>query len=224
MTNKKEHFVIEPANAVNASVIWLHGLGANGKDFMGIVEQLNLPTNHGIRFVFPSAPFIPVTINNGIRMRAWYDIYDLNRLDKEDLAGIQNSQKIIAAYIEEQVASGVAHNRIILAGFSQGGAMTLYTALNYDQRLAGAISLSAYIPLAVNLNVTQRFANKDIPIFLAHGSFDQIVPFILGEKTRDLLLNAQYTVEWHAYQIPHSVCLEEIVVIGNFINRCLEDV
>lgn len=221
MTNKREHFIIEPANTANACVVWMHGLGADGKDFMGVVEQLGLPANHGIRFVFPSAPFMPVSINRGMRMRAWYDIYELDILRNEDEKGIQQSQQIIGSYIEEQAVAGIAYERIILGGFSQGGAMTLYTALRYGQKLGGAISLSAYMPLALSFNAQQYLANKKIPIFLAHGVFDPVVSFTWGQETRDLLLNAQYPVEWHTYPMPHIVCLEEITAMSSFIRRCL---
>lgn len=221
MTNKPEYFVIEPPRIADACVIWLHGLGASGKDFMGIEEQLGLPADHGVRFVFPNAPFMSITINNGMRMRAWYDIYDFNMLDKEDILGVKRSQEYISAYIEEQANKGIAYERIILGGFSQGGVMTLYTALNYEQRLGGAISLSAYMLLTTNLNLLKDSPNKNIPIFLAHGTLDEIVPFSLGIKTRDLLSEAKYSIQWHAYPMQHNVCLDEINAIGLFVRECL---
>lgn len=220
MTKKREYFVSEPSSTANASVIVLHGLGADGKDFMGIVDQLGLPTDHGVRFIFPSAPFINVTINHGMLMRGWYDIFELSMVHREDAEGIKNSQSLIEEFIEHELEQGIVSDRIILVGFSQGGAMALYTALRYKKPLAGVIALSCYLPLAKQIT-EQDFTNRDIPILMAHGIFDPIVSYKLGQDSHDLLIKHNYNVEWISYPMQHTVCLEEIAAIGSFIQRCL---
>lgn len=222
MTKKREYFVREPDYAANASVIWLHGLGADGNDFAGIVEQLGLPTEHAVRFIFPSAPFINVTINQGMLMRGWYDIFDLNMLEREDAEGIRNSQLQIEEFIAQEVAQGIASNRIFLAGFSQGGAMALYTGLRYKQPLCGVICLSAYLPLATSFT-PQQFGNLQMPIFMAHGLFDPVVPYKFGQQSYEILRQRHYQVEWQSYPMQHTVCLEEIGAIGAFMRRCLDN-
>lgn len=217
---KREYFVSEPEGNPNASVIWLHGLGADGKDFAGIVDQLGLPPDHGVRFIFPSAPFINVTINHGMLMRGWYDIYSLNMLDKEDAAGIRRSQLLIEELINAETALGIPYDRIILAGFSQGGAMSLFTALRYPQVLCGVISLSAYLPLIKSFD-TQHLKHINLPIFMAHGLFDPVVPYKLGQDSYEVLRQNDYPVEWNSYPMQHTVCLEEIAAIGDFLQRCL---
>ena len=220
MTKRQDCFVVEPVSPVNASVIWLHGLGAYGKDFVGIIDQLGLPPDHGVRFIFPNAPFMNITINYGMSMRAWYDIYELVNLDREDEQGIKSSQARITDLIQHELAQGIISSRVMLAGFSQGGAMSLYTGLNFQQQLAGIIVLSAYLPLANQLQL-QQLSNKLMPIFIAHGLFDPVVPFSLGQAARDLLIKENYVVDWHTYPTQHTVCLEEIAAIGGFVRRCL---
>ncbi|MBS0350585.1 MAG: alpha/beta fold hydrolase, partial [Proteobacteria bacterium] len=171
---------------VDACVIWLHGLGADGHDFAGIIHQLQLPENLGIRFIFPHAPKRPVTLNNGFVMRAWYDIYSLNDLNEQDRAGILSSEAAILQLIQQQLMAGIAATRIILAGFSQGGALALHTGLRFSSPLGGILGLSTYLPLSKQFD-NQQLANREMPVFLAHGRLDDILPLSLGEMTRDLL-------------------------------------
>jgi phospholipase/carboxylesterase len=222
MTKNREYYVSEPEGNVEASVIWLHGLGADGRDFIGIIDDLNLPVNHGVRFIFPSAPFMNVTVNYGMQMRAWYDIYDLNMLDKEDVAGMQRSQASIEEFIQDEIAKGIPSNKIFLAGFSQGGAMALFTGLRFKQPLAGIISLSAYLPVRTQFVAQDYVANQKTPIFIAHGLFDPVVPYSLGQASYDQLLADKYNVEWNSYPMPHTVCVEEIAAISAFMRRCLD--
>lgn len=221
MTKNREYFVSDPEGAADACVIWLHGLGADGKDFAGIVDELGLPINHAVRFIFPSAPFINVTINSGMLMRGWYDIYDLSMLHKEDATGIKKSQDLIYELIEHELKQGIASQRIILAGFSQGGAMALYAGLRYSHPLAGLICLSAYLPLISTLEPEKAQINQTIPIFMAHGMFDPVVPYAMGNVAYESLKKHDYNVDWHSYPMVHTLCLEEIAAIGSFINRCL---
>jgi phospholipase/carboxylesterase len=213
--------VIETQSDVTSSVIWLHGLGADGYDFTGVIEQLNLPKNLGIRFVFPHAPVRPVTLNNGFAMRAWYDIYSLNDLYREDRAGIETSEQAIRHLIQQQRAAGIASTRIIVAGFSQGGAMSLHTGLRYHEPLGGVIGLSTYLPLYAHVAKEASPENRSTPIFLAHGEFDQLLPLALGEKTCQCLLQMGYPVEWRTYPMAHQVCLPEIADISQWMQKIL---
>ncbi len=222
MTKPHEHLTIEPQVTADSSIIWLHGLGAHGKDFVGIVDQLGLPKAHAVRFIFPNAPFINVTINQGMRMRGWYDIEDLSMLHREDVKGIQASQASINDLIQHEIASGIAGERIILAGFSQGGAMSLYTVPRYPQKLGGIIVLSAYMLVADRFTQERQAANKNTPIFMAHGIFDPVVPYSMGQAAHALLVKCAYPVEWYSYPMIHTLCLEEITAIGAFIRRCLD--
>jgi phospholipase/carboxylesterase len=196
-----------------AAVIWLHGLGADGHDFEPIVPELELA--QPVRFVFPHAPVRPVTINQGMRMRAWYDIFQLGG-GPEDEAGIRASQKMLEALIEKE--SG---RKIVLAGFSQGGAIVLQTALRHPGRLAGVLALSTYLPLSGTLAEERSEASRQLPIFMAHGQFDDIIPIRRAEASRDALTALGYKVDWHAYPMPHSVCAPEIADIGEFLHRVL---
>ena len=196
-----------------AAVIWLHGLGADGHDFEPIVPELELA--QPVRFIFPHAPVRPVTINQGMRMRAWYDIFQFGG-GPEDEAGIRASQQMVEALIEKE--SG---KKIVLAGFSQGGAIVLQTALRHPGRLAGVLALSTYLPLAGTLAKERSEASKELPIFMAHGQFDDIIPIRRAEASRDALIALGYTVDWHAYPMPHSVCAPEIADIGEFLGRVL---
>jgi phospholipase/carboxylesterase len=196
-----------------ASVIWLHGLGADGHDFEPIVPELRLPKP--VRFVFPHAPVRPVTINQGMRMRAWYDIFQFGG-GAEDEAGIRASQKLV-----EELIKAEKGRKIVLAGFSQGGAIVLQTALRHPEQLAGVLALSTYLPLAATLEGERSHANKDLPIFMAHGQFDDLIPIERAERSRDFLAQLGYPVEWHAYPMPHSVCAPEIDDISRFLARIL---
>ena len=178
---------LEPPAAPDAAVIWLHGLGADGHDFVPIVPELGLGDSHGIRFIFPHAPVRKVTINNGMPMRAWYDIFSLSRMDRQDDAGIRASEAIVHDFIRQQTDAGIAVNRIVIAGFSQGGAIALHTALRYPQRLAGLLPLSTYLPLHDQLAKEASAANRDLPVLMCHGDFDGVLPMVLGESSAEIL-------------------------------------
>jgi phospholipase/carboxylesterase len=202
------------------SVIWLHGLGADGNDFVPIVQELALPPV-GIRFVFPHAPMRPVTINGGFVMRAWYDITGQDMTRKEDELGLRQSQKMIEQLLAKEIARGVPQNRIVLAGFSQGGVIALQTGLRQPQRLAGVMSLSAYLALGAKLDQERNAANNATPIFLGHGTQDGIVPLALGTATRDRLVKLGYDLDWHQYPMAHSVCAEELQDISAWLARVI---
>ena len=206
---------IETGPEPRAAVIWLHGLGADGHDFEPIIPELEL--EQAVRFVFPHAPMRPVTINNGMRMRAWYDIFQFGG-GPEDEAGIRASQKIVEALIGAEKGK-----KIVLAGFSQGGAIVLQAALRHAEALAGVLALSTYLPLAAKVQAEASSANRAIPIFMAHGQYDEIIPLDRAEASRDALQRLGYAVEWHAYPMPHSVCAPEIADISRFLNRVLQD-
>lgn len=204
-----------------ASVIWLHGLGADGSDFVPIVPELDLSGCGPIRFVFPHAPTMPVTINNGYVMRAWYDIIGTDLGRREDEAGLRKSQALVEALIAAEKARGIPASRIVLAGFSQGCAMTLQTGLRHTEKLAGLLCLSGYLPIHATVEGERHSANHDTPIFLAHGRMDPVVPIRLAEISRDHLQSLGYQVEWHEYAMPHSVCPEEIRDISRWLQRVL---
>jgi len=204
-----------------ASVIWLHGLGADGNDFVPIVGQMNLARVAPIRFVFPHASEMPVTINGGRVMRAWYDIPGANSTQTEDEPGLLRSQAQIEALIAREKSRGIAASRIVLAGFSQGCAMTLLTGLRHSERLAGLVCLSGYLPLAQQTAAQRQAANHDIPVFMAHGRQDPVIPFARAAQSRALLEQLGYVIEWHEYPMPHSVCAEEIRDLGHWFERVL---
>jgi phospholipase/carboxylesterase len=212
-----ETLEIETGAAPRAAVIWLHGLGADGHDFEPIVPELRLPETLAVRFVFPHAPVRPVTINNGMRMRAWYDILQLGG-GPEDETGIRASEALTRELIAKQ---NLPANRIVLAGFSQGGAIALQTALRYPERLAGVLALSTYLPLAATLSKERSDANRDVPVFMAHGLYDDIIPLRRAEQSKALLEGAGWSIEWHAYPMPHSVCGDEIADIARFLVKTL---
>ena len=203
------------------SVIWLHGLGASGDDFVPIVRELDLTGLPAIRFIFPHAPTMAVTVNNGYVMRAWYDIVGADLTRREDESGLRASQAMVEQLIAQEKARGVPAERIVLAGFSQGCAMTLQTGLRHPEKLAGLMCLSGYVPLHTTLAAERHAANQDTPIFLAHGRGDQVIPIIRAEQSRDLLGSLGYQVEWHEYLMPHSVCPEEVDDIGAWLRRVL---
>jgi phospholipase/carboxylesterase len=208
---------IETAPNPTCSIIWLHGLGADGNDFVPIVPQLGLPPDVGVRFVFPHAPQRPITINGGYVMRAWYDIEGLDGERRADEAGILDSATAIRRLIERENTRGVPCERIVLAGFSQGGAMAYAVGLSYPQRLAGIVALSAYIPAPTTLEASLSAANRSTPVFAAHGIDDDILPVAMGEQARAALEKLGFTIEWHTYPMPHSVCVPEIIALGAWL-------
>ena len=216
---------IETGPAARGSVIWMHGLGADGHDFEPIVPELALPRGP-MRFIFPHAPHRPVTINGGMRMPAWYDILDPS-LDpasrREDAQGIRESQAQVEALVARELARGVPASRIVLAGFSQGGAIALHAGLRHAQRLAGIMALSTYLPLQSTLAAEASAANRDVPVFMAHGLADPVVVPLRATASRDLLRGAGYAVQWHEYPMPHAVCAEEIADIGAWLRAVLPD-
>jgi phospholipase/carboxylesterase len=212
---------IETAPHPAVAVIWMHGLGADGGDFVSIVRELPLDGCPGIRFVFPHAPLMPVTINGGYVMRAWYDLIGTDLATREDAAGLRRSQAAIERLIEHEKSLGIPADRIILAGFSQGCAMALQVGLRYPERLAGLLCLSGYVPDRTTVSAERHPANHDTPIFLAHGSDDTVIPIDLALQSRDLLQALGHPVEWHEYAMPHAVCAEEIDAIGDWLRRML---
>lgn len=199
------------------AVIWLHGLGADGNDFVPIVPELLDPAWPSLRFVFPNAPQRPVTVNGGMRMRAWYDILGIDIADKQDAEGIRQSITQIEALIAREHRRGVPSGNIVLAGFSQGGAIALSTGLRHAQRLAGIVVLSAYLPMSSTLAAERHPANADVPIFWGHGSADPVVPMALGERSRNQLREQGYTVDWHTWPMAHQVCMEEITALRTWL-------
>jgi phospholipase/carboxylesterase len=212
---------VEPLAAADAAVVLLHGLGADGHDFESIVPELRLPASPSIRWVFPHAPVRPVTINGGDRMRAWYDIVGLDRRSPEDEAGIRDSSRAVLDLVRRERERGIDWSRIVLAGFSQGGALALFSALRWPERLAGVAALSTYLPLAATLEKEAHPANAAVPVFMAHGTDDSLVSPALGRGARDLLRARGYDVEWHEYPMPHSVCAEEVVDLRTWLLRAL---
>lgn len=214
---------IEPGGGAGAtaSVIWLHGLGADGNDFVPIVDELGLGADHGVRFVFPNAPVRPVAINNGMSMRAWYDITGVELDSGQDAEGIRASAQAIEELIAREHERGVSAERIVLAGFSQGGAIALHAGLRHARPLAGLMGLSTYLPLAETLDAEASAANRGVSILMAHGSQDPMLPIQLGQTSRDRLLEAGYDVAWHEYPMQHQVCLPEIATIGRWLKERL---
>jgi phospholipase/carboxylesterase len=208
---------INPTVPATKTIIWLHGLGADGHDFTPIVPEMQLPNDHSIRFIFPHAPTMPVTVNQGYVMRAWYDIYELSSLAKVDKAGIANSVKLVNELIEKEISKGISSENIFLAGFSQGAVIALITGLTYPAPLAGVIALSGYFPLAADTLKTAAPANKTLPIFIAHGTEDTAVPYALGEGSYTTLKQAGYAPSLHRYPIAHGVCADEISDISKWI-------
>ncbi len=219
MNDTPELEILEGATGEHpvASIIVLHGLGADGSDFVPVCEALDLSAVGAVRFVFPHAPVRPVTINGGYRMRAWYDILGTDLQRREDESGLRASQQAIAALIDRERAHGIAANRIVLAGFSQGCAMTLLAGLRYPERLAGLAGMSGYLPLADATAAERSEANRDVPVFLAHGTEDEIVAPVRGRASRDALLALGHAVEWREYPMGHSVCPEEIADLNRWL-------
>ena len=221
-----ETIEIETAPDCGASVIVLHGLGADGNDFVQVARELDLAGCGPVRFVFPHAPSRPVTINGGYVMRAWYDILAASfdsPAQREDEAGLRASQALVEALVAREKQRGVPAGRIVLAGFSQGCAMTLMTGLRHDERLAGLVGLSGYLPLAAKAEAERHAANRDVPVFLAHGTSDPVIPLSRARQSRDVLVGLGHAVEWHEYPMAHSVCAAEIVDLGRWLRRTLAD-
>jgi phospholipase/carboxylesterase len=211
---------LEPASKPAAAVIWLHGLGADGHDFVPIVEELDLPPELAVRFVFPHAPVRPVAINNGMRMRAWYDISpDMRRQDE---TGIRESARTVEGLLSREIAAGVPADRIVLAGFSQGGAITLHTGLRYGQKLAGLLALSTYLPLPELYAAERNLARADTPILMCHGQHDPMLPLQLGAWSRDVMQQDGYSVDWREYPMAHQVCAEQIADVGAWLRERLQ--
>jgi phospholipase/carboxylesterase len=221
VADQLEAIEIETAASPGASIIWMHGLGADGRDFVDVVPELGLPARPGVRFVFPHAPMRPVTINGGYVMRAWYDIRDDDGVRREDPAGVRASQRAIEALIAREKERGVPAAAIVLAGFSQGGAMALHTALRHTERLAGVMALSCSLPLSDTLAGEAAPANRDVSIFMAHGTHDPMIPMARALRAREVLTGLGYRLEWHEYPMPHSVCVEEIAHIGAWLAKVL---
>jgi phospholipase/carboxylesterase len=213
--------ILAPDRAADAAVIWLHGLGADGFDFVPIVPELDLPAGHGIRFVFPHAPVRPVTLNGGMAMRAWYDILSLDRNGLQDEAGIRDSERIVQRYLQAEIDAGIPATRIVLAGFSQGGAITLHAGLRYPQKLAGLLALSTYLPLHDQAAAEASAANRATPILMCHGQYDPVLPLSLGEFSRRGLEQLGYAVDWREYPMQHQVCAEQIDDIAGWLRQRL---
>ncbi len=219
--HRLETIELEPRAPADAVVVWMHGLGADGHDFESLVPELRLPATASVRFVFPHAPVRPVTINGGQRMRAWYDIAGFDRGARQDEAGIRESAEAIGVLVRRERERGIPAERVLVAGFSQGGAMALFTALRWPERLGGVIALSTYLPIADTLAAEAHPANAAVPVFMAHGSFDPVVPPAAGEASRKRLASLGYDVEWRSYPMPHSVCAQEIADLREWLLAAL---
>jgi phospholipase/carboxylesterase len=221
MADLLDSIEIETAPNPDAAVVWMHGLGADGHDFEPIVPELRLPATTRIRFVFPHAPLRPVTINQGHVMRAWYDVRALAGVRREDEAGVRQSARQVEALLARERQRGIAPRRLVIAGFSQGGAMALHVGLRHPDRLAGILALSCYLPLASTLDAELSPANRDVPIFWAHGVHDPMIPQAMAEQGRAQLAQLGYQIDWHQYPIPHSVSAEEIADVARWLARVL---
>ena len=220
----RDAIVMTPATPVTASIIWMHGLGADGSDFVPLVPELGLPDNVAPRFIFPHAPMRAVTVNNGMRMRAWYDIYSLGVRDREDAAGIQESAAMVHGLIDQECAAGISASRIVLAGFSQGGAIAPQAGLRYPQALAGILALSTYLPLQATLAAQASAANQAIPILMCHGRQDSVIPLEFAQKSCAALKAQGLTPRWLDYPMQHQLCAEEIVAIKEWLVQVLPPV
>jgi phospholipase/carboxylesterase len=221
MSKLLDNIEIETAPNPEAAIIWMHGLGADGNDFVPLVRELDLAGLPGIRFVFPHAETKPVTVNGGYVMRAWYDITNADLGRREDEGGLRRSQAQVEALIDREKARGIKAGRIILAGFSQGCAMALQTGLRHPEKLAGMMCLSGYVPLSATVGHERSEASIDTPIFMVHGRSDGVIPFARAEQSRDLLKSIGYQVEWHEYPMQHSLCQEEVDHIGAWLKKVL---
>lgn len=216
-----DRIVVEPKAPVTACVIWLHGLGDSGDGFAPIVPALNLPADHGIRFIFPHAPQQPVTINQGYVMRSWYDIKSMDLHNRADMAGVVESEAKVKGLIQEQIDAGIAPSNIVLAGFSQGGVLSLFTGLRYSEKLAGILALSCYLPTADSLPEQSHEANKATEILQHHGKQDEVVPFSAGQTAHQLLVEANYKTHWQSYAMGHNLIPEQISDIATWLKARL---
>jgi phospholipase/carboxylesterase len=214
-----ETVTVETGPNPTFTIIWMHGLGADGHDFEPLVPELLQQGMPALRFVFPHAPVRPVTINNGYEMRAWYDIVGIDRRSAEDFKGIGETVDSIGGLVHREHARGIESSRIVIAGFSQGGAMALQLATRHPDRFAGVIALSCYLPLSQEFAKSRNQANVQTPIFMAHGTQDPVVPYFLGDESRRLLEGAGYQVEWHSYAMPHGLCEPEVADLRSFLKR-----
>ena len=215
---------LEPREPANAAVIWLHGLGADGHDFVPIVPELGLPAGHRIRFIFPHAEVRPVTLNGGMAMRAWYDIATLDRNGAVDDAGIAASRLRLQRRIAKEIESGIAAERIVVAGFSQGGAIAYHTALRHRPRLAGLLALSTYLPGAGAVISAEDLTDRSLPMMVMHGAHDPVLPMALGQMAAEQISTLGFTPQWRAYPMAHQVCFEQITEIGRWLAECLPPV
>lgn len=213
--------IIETNERPDAAIIWLHGLGADGNDFVPIVDQLQLPSHYAIRFIFPHAPLRPITINQGYQMPGWYDVSSLSIVEQEDEAGIKESSAILKQLCESQEADGITSDRIIVAGFSQGGAIALHCGCRYPRPLAGIMALSTYLPLPQSLSDEISSTATEIPVFMAHGRQDDVVAYEYGKKSMEQLESNDIEVLWHEYDMGHAVCIEEIQHIRQWLTDTL---
>lgn len=219
MAEPQNAIIFDPVSEHRASIIWLHGLGADGHDFEPIVPELHLPEAMGIRFVFPHAPIRPITINGGMSMRAWYDVKNMDLRKEEDADSIKESADIINNLISMEISAGIPSEKILIAGFSQGGAVALHAGLRYPSRLAGLLALSTYLPLPDRLASEASAANHSIPVMMCHGQFDPVIPEIAGKQSCDFLQQMGYKVQWHSYPMQHAVCYEEVQNISNWLQN-----
>lgn len=217
-----EYVEITPSTPAISSIIWLHGLGDSGHGFAPIVPEFKLPDSLAIRFVFPHAPMQPVTINGGMEMRAWYDIVTMDFNNRADRAGVEQSAEAVQALVEAEIARGIPPERIILAGFSQGGVIALHLAARLKQKLAGVIALSTYMCEPESLASELQQDNVDTPIFMAHGEHDDVVPVFMGKAAFDTLQQNGFNATWETYPIQHNVCMPEVNSISQFIQACLQ--
>ena len=220
MTDYLPAIEIPATRGARASVIWLHGLGASGHDFEGVVPELGL-VEQGVRFILPHAPAQPVTINQGYVMPAWYDVLGLDLTARQDAMGLRHSAVRVADLVTREIARGVPARRIVLAGFSQGGAVALHAALRYPQRLAGVLALSTYLPLADTVAEEMDPVQQGLPVFVGHGDRDEVIPLAVGARSRDQLAALGCAVEWHGYPMAHGVSLEEVADIRGWLTRQL---
>lgn len=214
---------VNPEVSPTTSIIWLHGLGADGSDFLPLIERLQFPEDHSVKFIFPNAPRRPITVNQGIQMKAWYDIFHLSfdKSSKEDEAGIKATYQLIKQLIDQEISKGIPASKILLGGFSQGGAMVLYMGLRLEYSLMGIIGLSTYLPLMDTTDMEASEANLNTPILMAHGLYDSIVPYSIGKMSAQYLKKLDYSVEWKEYAMDHSVNEQEMLDIGQFIKEIL---
>jgi phospholipase/carboxylesterase len=220
-TDTTEAVVLSPTGNADAAVVWLHGLGADGNDFVPIVPELRLPPSLRVRFIFPHAPLQPVTINGGYVMRSWYDIKGLSPDAPEDAAGIRRAATAVGAWFSQLAQDGIAARRIVIAGFSQGGAVALHTALRYPQRLAGVAALSTYLPLRSLVADEAAVCNRGLPILMCHGRDDDVLPYAFGKLSYDALHTLGYAAEWYEYPMRHEVCAAEVTRIGAWLSTAL---